>query len=100
MTKPRDPRELDDDMLVRSLLRRTQNDKRAQELSYELRGRLWIRNYEIRNYEIEKFKHASAGLGANVDRLHELVGEVADRLGVPLPRPKPRLQLVKGRDNG
>ncbi len=95
MTQPRDPRELDDDMLVRSLLRRTQNDKRAQDLSYELRGRLWIRAYEI-----ERWKHASAGLGANVDRLHELVGEVADWLGVSLLRPKPRLQLVKGRDNG
>jgi hypothetical protein len=94
VTTPRDPRELDDDMLVRSLLRRTQNDKRAQELSYELRGRLWIRNYEI-----EKFKHASAGLGSNVDRLHELVGEVADRLGVSFSRPKPRLQLVQGGDD-
>ena len=90
MTKPRDPHEWDDTMLVHQLRRHLKGtDVRTRDLVYELELRLWSRKFEI-----EAMNKSVAGITKDVDRIHAVTREIAQVLGAPEPRPK--LQLVKG----
>jgi hypothetical protein len=90
MTKPRDPREWDDTMLVHQLVRHLKGtDVRTRDLVYELELRLWSRTFEI-----EAMNKSAGDMTHQVERLGASIREVADLLGVP--RPRPALQVMKG----
>jgi hypothetical protein len=89
MTKPRDPREWDDEMLVLQLKRQLKGSVRTRDLVYELELRLWARKFEI-----EAMNKSVGEVTQQVRRLGTSIHEVTERLGVPHPRPA--LQVVKG----
>lgn len=94
MTKPRDPSDWDDDMLVLQLKRRLKGtDVRTRDLVMELQLRLWGRTFQI-----EAMNKAAEEMREQVGRLGESIHEVRERLRVP--RARPVLRVVKGGHDG
>lgn len=94
MTPPRDPRDFDDDMLIRQLRRRLRSDDvRGRDLLFEAQLRLWSRRFQL-----EDNAAATKRLTDETGKVADLVEDLAAELGVPKPRP--RLEIVRGGDDG
>jgi hypothetical protein len=107
VTPPRKPREFDDGMLLRQLRRRIPDvDDRTDDLLFELRSRLWYREYKLECHNRQRVE-AEKVLGRiekNVEHQTAKLVAFADALenGDPLPGDeagRPQLHVVECDDD-